>query len=469
MVKFGRRDWIKAATLAVLAPSLSAYGQVRDRSVLDDLPRLLDELDLPQMPERQSQLGFEVRSKEFVVVARTSMEDARHAAKQMQQSWKRAGDLADHWSTVHRRPSFGIGALQLVISDDPVRENDRPPVTLNVVGIQTQIALNVAPGQPTLTEQLPRLREATAWAFLHTAQFDDQFPAWVCTGLANYAAIEGTPVSGQVQELLPHGQSLGGLQWRGKRIEPGQLEMPSNHRDQSALEVRYLLEGNDAQLAPQFFAALRQTVRGADRYWAEERRDSIRQAQQDLKSFERSINQFASSHEAEYKAWLKNPEMGQPILKPIPGSSPELAELQKQMATVLKLARRFGSEARSQSKVRVASFDAERRIATLDEPTPVLRSVDDLYGQLTDPKLPEWATLGSDDRLLFSNQQDKIRKLLGVDRGLFQASQRKEHWVLSAEIDYRTRLQAWLEENERDATRPVAKFAQVDAQTGQLR
>ncbi len=462
-----RRNWLQLATLALVSQATTARSQIRDRSVLDDLPRQLDEFDLPQMPERQSQLGFEVRTKEFVVVAKTSMEDARTAARQLQAVWRRSGDLADHWTKVHRRPSFGIGTVQLLIDNEPVRQQDAPLVTLNVVGVQTQIAINVSPGQPSLQEQLPRIREATAWAFLHTAEFDTQFPTWVCYGLANFIANEGSPVTAQVAELLPRVESLGGQQWKGVRIEPGTLDFPANHRTQAALHVRYLLEGNDAELAPQFFAALRQTERGAQQYWAQERRDSTRQADQQLRRYERAVNELADKNAVGFETWLKDPEMGQPVFEPLPGADREMVALQKQMTTVLKLGRRFSSTTRAASAVRVASFDPDRREAVAEEASPQVRTLDGLYRDLTDPKQPEWATIGPDGKLLFSTETRRIRELLAIDSDRFRASTREGHWTLSAAAGYRSRIQGWLEENEKDPSRPLAKFAMTDTTTGQ--
>ena len=467
MTHLTRRSWLQFATLALVGRAASSQAQIRARSVLDDLPRMLDELDLPQMPERQSQLGYEVRTKEFVVVARTSMEDARQAARHMQDVWRRSGELADHWTKVHRRPRFGIGSVQLLIDNEPVRTQDQPLVSLNVVGIETQIAINVSPGQPPLREQLPRIREATAWSFLHTCELDVQFPTWVCYGLANYVANEGSPVSAQVAELLPKGESLGGQQWKGIRTEPGKLDFPSNHRTQAALQVRYLLEGNDAALAPQFIAALRKSERGADQYWAQERRDPTRQIDQKLRPFERSVNDLADKHSAGYEAWLKNPLMGQPEFEPAMDASPDLVALQQQMVSILKLARRFPGRSDSTSQVRVASFDREAGAAVAHPPSPAPRTIDQLYRDLTDPSRPEWATIGPDNRLLFSTEKERIQKLLGIDRGTFRSELRENRWIVSTPMGIRTTMQGWLEENQDDPTRPLAKFAMVDTATGQ--
>jgi len=442
---------------------------MRDRSVLDDLPRMLDELDLPQMPERESQLGFEVRTKEFVVVARTNMEDARQAARQMQQIWHRSGDLADHWTQVHRRPTFGIGSVQLLIDNEPVREQDQPLVSLNVVGIQTQIAINVAAGRPTLRDQLPRIREATAWAFLHTAELDVQLPAWVCYGLANFIANEGSRLSAQVAELLPKAESLGGQQWKGIRTGPGKLDFPENHRTQAALQVRYLLEGNDAELAPKFLAALQQAARGADQYWAQERRDPTRQIDEKLKPYERAINGLADKHASGFQSWLKNPEMGQPKCEPAEDSNQSVGELQQRMVTILKLARRFQGRSSTTSQVRVASFDREKGVAHREVASQTPRTMDQLYRDLTDTKQPQWATIGPDNRLLFSGETERIRKLLGIDRNTFQSQLREDRWIVSTTTGGRATMQGWLEENKDDPTRPLAKFAIVDTATGQRR
>jgi hypothetical protein len=464
--ELNRRRWLQAATLA-FASGPTAFAQTRDRSVLDDLPRMLDELDLPQMHERQSQLGFEVRTKEFVVVAATSMQDAREGARQLHDAWHQIGGLADHWTSVHRQPTFGIGALQLLISNEPIREQDSPPVTLNVVGLKTQIAINVAPGQPPLGEQLPRIREAAAWAFLHTAEFDTQLPAWVCTGLANFAVNQGGDVTAKVNELLPLGEPLAGQQWKGRRIAPDKLEMPPDHREQASLQVRYLLEGNDAEFAPEFLATLRATVKQSDRYWAEERRDSIRIADQQLRRFQQGMDDFATAHAAGFEKWLNNPGTGQPIVQTDTKAPAQMASLQQQMATILKLARRFpAGQTTSTSGVRVAAFNPDKREAEPTASSTPPRTIDDLYRHLTDPKQSTWATLDTSGRLLFSSETARIRELLAIDQGTFQAGADGDRWTISTPLGYRTRLTGWLEENKDNPTRPVAAFAQIDTTTG---
>lgn len=464
MKSINRRAWLGMATLA-LTSGRSLFGQERARSVLDDLPRQLDLLDLPGMPERQSQLGYEVRGKQFVVIATTGKEDARLAARNLQAAWDDMANLADRFTKVHRRPAFGIGAVQLVISNAPVREQDAPLVTLNVVGIQTQIEINVSPGQPPLVEQLPRIREATAWALLHTAEFDEQLPAWVCNGLASFAVNQGDELSVTVPELAPLGESLGGQQWKGTRTEPDVLAYPKNDREHAVLQTRFLLEGNDAEFAPTFFTALKQTVREADRYWAEERRDSIRQADRQLAERERSIADLAARNEKGFQSWLKNPLAGQPAFEPTKDASPEVVDLERQMVTVLKLARRFGGSG-GKSGVRVVAFDKDLRQSVEASKAGQPRSIDDLYRTLTDPKLQPWATIGPDGRLLFSDETERLRTLLTIDTGRFQTSQSEQGWMLTTQLDSRTRLQGWLEDNPKDATRPLAKFVMVDTRTG---
>src|SRR5438034_898567 len=161
------------------------------RSLSDVRPRIPDEHDRPYFRETQTHRGWEVREPQFTVSAATSADDVRWAATQVAAAWADASRLADRWTEAHRNPDFGLSALQVAINDEPVGARYLPTTTITGVSIRTQVTLNVGRGQPHLHQQIVRLREAAAFAMLHTAGLDSAAPPWVVKGLASVAARSG--------------------------------------------------------------------------------------------------------------------------------------------------------------------------------------------------------------------------------------------------------------------------------------
>jgi len=165
--------------LASLPQSVRAQQSQSYRSVTDVRPRILDELDRPFWRETQSHRGWEIREDQYTVFADTSQADARWAAAHVKAAWAETAKLADHWTRIHRQPDFGLNSTQIVIDSQPPQGRDAPLTTVNVVGIQTQVYLNVASGQPSLEQQVLRLREGAAFALLHTCGLDSAAPPWL--------------------------------------------------------------------------------------------------------------------------------------------------------------------------------------------------------------------------------------------------------------------------------------------------
>ena len=154
-----RRRILRSAGLAVAGSGMAALGPLASlaqelprqiRSTTDVRPRIPDEHDRPYNRETQSHRGWEIREPQYTVFATTSQADARWAAAQVATAWSNASKLAARWTAVQENPDFGLNALQVAITDEPLHDRDAPLTTVNVVGIQTQLQINVAPGQPPL-------------------------------------------------------------------------------------------------------------------------------------------------------------------------------------------------------------------------------------------------------------------------------------------------------------------------------
>jgi hypothetical protein len=204
------------AAIAAPAPAQSLPSQ--SRSVTDVRPRIPDEHDQPYFRETQSHRGWEVREPRFTVFAATSADDARWAAAHVSAAWSQASRLADRFTEVHQNPDFGLSALQVAINEEPAGARYLPATTITGVSIRTQVTLRVGQGQPNLAQQVVRLREASAFAMLHTAGLDSAVPPWVVKGLASAAARSGLSQE-QLDAAVDPAANIGGEQWRFHRIQ----------------------------------------------------------------------------------------------------------------------------------------------------------------------------------------------------------------------------------------------------------
>jgi hypothetical protein len=439
------------------------------RSVTDVRERRVDELDRPQYNERWTHRGWHLRGENLEVVANSSYEDAVFAQAQATRAWADAGSLADHWTKVHRNPNFALGKVQLFVDNAPPRDQEQPITTLDVVGMQTQVHLNVAPGQPPLEEQLPRLRQATAWALLHTAEMDRQLPPWVCTGLATYVARAGLPPDAPDPNANPAGVPLGGQQWRYVRGQTDVLDVTAPNLEQIEREsamVKFLIEGNDAAHALDFFNAVGDSIATVNANRFLEKGNFPPRGVAQPNKLTGPVDQLAESAVPDFEAWLKDPQMGQPVFQPAPTEKPEQVELESQMLFVLKLLRRFpeGAAAVRHTGARVATFDAKLGKAIVVQPKRAGRpqTIASLYSRLTGPQTEAWATLDPQGKLLLSSDTDRLSEWLGIDERQFELDYRDDRPVVVSRLNRSTALQAWLEENPDNPQRPLAKFARVD-------
>lgn len=441
----------------------AANGQDRvQRSTADVRERPVDELDRPRNKERWTHRGYEVRTNQFVVVANTRVEDARWAAAQMELAWADFGRLADAWMNEHRRPDFGIGAVQVFIDGNAPKDRDAPATTVNVVGIQTQIALRVVPGEANLESQLYRLKKAAGQAFLHTAELDRQLPPWACDGLAAYIAAKQLSkedlLAAHDEENSPGAPRLGGQQWRFNRAQQDRLKMPEFDHDAAAEEVKFLLTADDAAHAPEFLAAIRQTLAAVKLRRNKENLVTARRGEEqpaDLGPVDQLAIQLAPSMEQ----WRKTPLRGQPIVQAEENTPADVQEVEREMVVVLKLARRFATSERGTVRTRITAFEKEKGMTVLspksiDRPT----SLPELYRTMVTPERPLWGTLDAEGQLILSSDRAALQEMLGLDDNRYRWESNDGKSVLTTTIDDQWKVQGWLEDNPDDSSRPLARF-----------
>jgi hypothetical protein len=428
------RLWIAASGTAFCAgllafqdsARLSAQESPLHRSA-EPRPRLADERQLPRQRERATHHGFEVNTGPIVVIATTRLEDARQAAEQATAAWGHAAALADHWTSVHRQPNFAQGAVHVVLKDDRASDRDGASAVLANAGRATQIVVRGVGRAGASEEHQRHLRQHVARAFFHIAELDRTFPEWVSDGLAAYVA--------------------------GNQSDESSADDP-------AARVRFLLEGNDGRHAGPFFDLLRQQLASVrpepDRVIDRGNRSKVAQA----RDFE-AVEQFVEKLADEFAQWQQDPLLGQPQLAPEDGFADALQAARQEMAFVLKLTDRFAAPERSGVRTKVATYDKTLRnaVAVTHAAAGRPQSLAGTWTRMSAAGQPTWATMGPDGKLIWSHEEDKFRKLLGMDEHRYQVAWQENQWVLETTLADGRKLRGWLERNAENPHRLLAKFA----------
>jgi hypothetical protein len=469
--KLSRRRWTKAVAglLAGLPLTQMASGLAAEpssfRSVKDVRQRIPDELDRPVNRVTSSHRGWEIREDQYTIAANTSLADAEWAAAEVGRARSEMAALADRFTQVHRAADFGLNSLQVVIDGEPPRERDAPPTSLNVVGIQTQILVNVSPGQPRLAQQRLRLRQATAFSLLHAAELDAALPAWVVLGLAGHVARAGEPESSPLPgEFVPAGVVLGGEQWRFARTAVDRLAAPPEDLDRSAQAVEYLLTGDDAVHAAALLTAIHAT--NEEQRGRATRRINSPPGNQDVGIDEPGtvLARLAKQAEREIPAWRKDPQRGLPEFEPAVAADPALVAAQREMIVVLKLLKRLTATAENSAGTKLPGRVSSSRQNV---------EVGALLRQLATGSLPAISTLDADGQLLLSTDRKRMQALLGWDGQSYRAarptpsgtnptgSQGPSPQKLETRLSTGEVLVGWLADNPKHRTRPLANFEVV--------
>ncbi|HTN73758.1 MAG TPA: hypothetical protein VL096_00875 [Pirellulaceae bacterium] len=473
------------------------------RSLADERVRQFDEFDRPAFDRRETHRGSQVNEERFSVFATTGDEDAELAKETFATAWDEFAKLADNFTDTHRNPDFAIGQLLVIIEDTPLRESDLPLQTLQIQNGQTVVYINVAEGEPTLEEQLPRIREGAVLAMLHLSEIDRKLPSWAQEGLAEYTAdkiarrestaaaveqaempqVEEAPLGGAPEEeeaigpeddapLLRKQAAFGGMNvaggeyWRLKRVEPDQLEQPDEEEEPdptSSLEkVRFLLEGNDGKYAPAFLLAIRRI--------SEEDTDHLLASRKYLDATQllpqpedTPVDELLAELTEEFSLWQQDPLVGQPLF--VPGAEitdPGILAREREMETVLKLVQRVTMPDTSADAIspRITEFGAEgQREVQVAQYARQAMNVRQLYYELMSDNTEPWAILDSNGELLLWTDEERLEEILGLEENRYSSTWRDGHWVLVTDWDQATQLEAWLEPNPANPSRPLVKFA----------
>jgi hypothetical protein len=155
--------------------------------------------------------------------------------------------------------------------------------------------------------------------------------------------------------------------------------------------------------------------------------------------------------------------VGQPVLELPPGASDEESQRLREMALVLKLARRVGVS-RGPRGPRPGVFQWDQDGAKNVEPAEPAGpdfSPQRLFERLLDPQAPAWATLDTSGHLLFSADRTRLAELFAQPEVDYQTLVRDGHTVLVRRDRGQAPLEAWLERNPDNPYRPWVVFRQA--------
>jgi hypothetical protein len=430
------------------------------RSTRMDLPRQLDELDLPRYGDRECHWGWETRTKHFVVFSTRSREDARQTAAQMEQAWAEFEPWASRFTGAMQRPTFGIGSVNVLIADEWVDPQATLPPGPNKMNYWPDIRLHVPRKASSEELDLAELRYQAVRSFFRVAQLEQAVPDWVQVGMAYYMSGQPLP-RGRIAELPPPPVDRSGPGTWSLRTAADRAELPRLNPRWAGLWVAYFMEGDDAAHLPEFLDALSKVVatRQQDPFVPAA---GVRQASRSPHGL-RHYPADPLGHLArrlakggELRTWLVDRQAGQPVLDP-EADIAGLDEAAAEIAFVLKLLARFGMPGPVTSVVEFKRSDNDQQQAAAVKRPASGQSLAALYARLTDSRRSSWATLGPDGQPLLSDQPDRLADAMRQAIGRYRVFREDNRYVLRGTLPGGSRIEAWLDENEENPVRPMMR------------
>ncbi len=420
-----------------------------------------------RFPKRRNHRAFESRTKHFVIVSMSPLgrQQADWAARRTEQIWEEVCLLANQWTDVHHNPKFGMGAVEVLAIGSPWHPHMQPapgPSKLNMQPIIYMPHANM-PGDLEV-KRLARLRREIFMSFLRVSQADMVLPDWVQLGMAQYFSGEPAPQKPMARLDVPAEiQRYGTGVWARRAVQDRMFPL-NEDRLQAVLWVDYLLRGNDAEYAPQLFAAMSRELDAhmQDPY-------SPGEGIKGTERFEPPVSTVPRRHplhdllrstpiQSTLGDWLNDREVGQAIIEPDPKNL-VLDERHREMVLILKLMQRFGMSRSNPIRPRVHQFGVGTYEPTSAQ-TPSAVGLSTLYERLVDPRQPRWATLDTDGSLLMSSNHARLAELLKNPDRRYRTFRRDKHLALEVAFETGEVFEAWLEKNIKNPKRPIARIIQ---------
>jgi hypothetical protein len=441
-----------------------------DRSIEQPEHHPVDELDRPQWTRRKNHRGWEQRTAHFIVFSTVSGEQARWTANELEACWDDIAHLADAFTNVHRQPTFALCEVSVLINT----ETRQPPSMIGPgpLNYDANLYVSLSPESPPLEAQLPRLRGEAWRSFLRVTGFDQRLPDWVQEGFASYFAGEPLPppaILAQPDSELAIFEPITTTREVFDRMVP----RDDQQAQLGVAWMRYLLEANDAQHVPLLLETIRQVLDphdpgpqerlpGADRSrgnWrppiavvTDEIWDVARLASLDGDKVPDAPERL--------ERWLKDPDENLPAVDLGElAAEPLVANAALEMALVLKLSRRFQQPAAPEVQTKIIEWRRGAATASESRPAVVQQPLDlaALQASLVDEREPAWAALDIDGQPLVWYDHARLRQLFQPPGESLSTDRIDNRDVLERRLANGLSLEAWVEENPQEPTRPIIR------------
>jgi hypothetical protein len=420
--------------------------------------------------------------------------------------WEDTGRLADHWMDEHRDPRFGIGAVGVMIDNDPRHQQPWTPGP-RPTNFGTDIYVSVAEDESFDDDDLNELRRESTKALFRVAKLDQVLPAWVQNGLANYVARRreqpgpvDRPVSLALEEVITGVSVVANF----RRTTADELPQPPTDAAAEAW-VEFLLEGEDGRHVGELFAFIGGAVESAVR---QPRPTAVVGPGDGYLNLEEDVAwrpeavlvddpQNVADADGRFRRWLIDPLDGQPILRWSEGSnvSSDEARVAQEMVVALKLIERLGQReaaliqpavvygraggdtttvrpainefgvadgSQTTSAASDLAFGDVQRGDSVNSPaaTQVIQPPVDLAqlaARLRDPLSPGWATIDADGELLLWTDGQRVEDLTTTLANDYQLVRREAGYRLVSRLPSGEVIEVWLEPNRDQPRRPLAR------------
>jgi len=453
------------------------FRQTEPRSVFSRIDRPVDELDRPRVSERNSHRGFEVRSSRGTFMASTSVEDARLAERIVTETWGSLDKLSDHFTAIHKHPDFGLSAVQVIVDSRLPRAGRDNPIPVWIPGrFENRIVINVSVDRPPLEEQVSLLRAATAYVYMHVAEFDHQLPQWVQDGVAQAVVLkhdgnEGLDSIAEVPIELLRGQGMKLFRETPVELQQRMLAEEQGQESAGGSLVPFLLFADDAAHAPEFFNTLKTTLAERAAQAPFTREEAVRTRQTGFQNPEAEIDDRLPAYENDFAHWTEHPDAGVPQFVSKDDQDEELLQAERELFVILKLAQKVKSPPPAVTKnssvaprSKIMEFTRNGPVECSGQPNLApakqaarINDVPQLIAAL-DNNPNGWTTVDVDGDLVLSNDQDAVEDLVERFRDDITAKQEKDHLAWNYQLAGGRTLVGWLEPRSKGDPQLVTHF-----------
>lgn len=461
--------------------------------------------------ERRTHRGWEVYGDRWIVLATTSLDDARRAAAEFSTAIDDAARRLSRITGPLPPGDRGRGAVQITIDGRRAVRADESAPTIRRVGYAQSVYLNVADGAPPLAAQFGTLHAAAGVLVVDSQLAGASIPEPIRAGLARHLSTPESDTAGLYQQLVEDSVPRGAHPWAPTTPPPTGRGPQSAERAVATLRSQNLRwvespgsGGGRSELpgvAPTAArsAALRpaptppfakqveyqdgmESADGAEASEAAEAPASVDDRveflltgydgrfapafsaalQATLAGEARSdtgpLVRLMQALEPHYETWRQDRRVGVPEWTPLDPADESLVQKQREAVLVLRMLQRSGPTSAIQVAPKVISFGRDGR-AEPQAPTPSGRPVElDVWVRQEARRSERWAVVDDRGALVWNDESDRLQEALGRATEKHSAEWRDGRLVVLRPLDADRTLEVWLEPGPPDRNRPTAKF-----------